>query len=369
MENIIINIDSKFRDKRLYPNAGKFTYFPSEKVKNVKYIRVSSIEFPNMYFTFTALKKNTSFKITRGTNIFNLLVEDGMYSSELLLQAIQDQLDAFNTTITGGFAIQLNMITGYITIQNNASFTIDFSNSNSRYESLGFQLGFRKNVYTSQTKVVDGQTVHYITSESQLDVVGDHYLFLKINDYGVIHHDFEDIEIKDQSGNVIERRKNQGDKNILAKIIVYNNKTEHLYDNASNFLTKAYTFRQPLDLTKFNIELIDPKGNTLDMVYMNFSITLEVGVIYDSSLKYELEDNMKNHMQISNLPLGNQITNLNKKQINYNTTSEMYLENQNSVYDIFEATNLVPKEENIKIKSQKNNDEKKKRKKKFVFDY
>jgi hypothetical protein len=367
MENIIINIDSKFRDKKLYPSASKFTYYPSEKIKNVKYIRVSSIEFPNLYFSFTSAKVNTSFRITCASNNFDLLVEDGMYSSELLLQAVQDELAKFNLIINGQFEIKFNIINGFVTFQNNSAFTIDFSNGTSRYESLGFQLGFRKNIYVSKTKVVNGQTVHYITSESQLDVVGEHYLFLKINDYGVIHHDFEDIIKYDNSGNMIEKRKYQGDKNILAKMVIYNNKTEHLFENGSNFLTKSYIFRQPQDLTKFNIELIDPKGNTVDMVYMNFSITLEVGVIYDSSLKYELEDNMKNNMQISNLPLGNQITNINKKQINYNTTSEMYLENQNSVYDIFEATNLVPKEETVKIEEKKN--EKKKRKKRFVFDY
>jgi len=58
MDNIIINIDSRFRNKQIYSNAGKFTYHLGDKIKNCKYIRLSSFEFPNLYFTFTEKKNN-----------------------------------------------------------------------------------------------------------------------------------------------------------------------------------------------------------------------------------------------------------------------------------------------------------------------
>ena len=63
MDNIILNVDSRFRDKKKYPNSAKFTYRMSETIKNCKYIRMSSIEFPNLYYNFTLKKGNTSFKI------------------------------------------------------------------------------------------------------------------------------------------------------------------------------------------------------------------------------------------------------------------------------------------------------------------
>ena len=64
MENVLVNIDSRFRDRLKYPNAAKFTYRMSEKIKNCKYIRMSSIEFPNLYHTFSSKKLNTYFYIT-----------------------------------------------------------------------------------------------------------------------------------------------------------------------------------------------------------------------------------------------------------------------------------------------------------------
>ena len=43
MENILINIDSRYRDKQKYLNSGFFIYEHDEPLKNIKYIRLSSI--------------------------------------------------------------------------------------------------------------------------------------------------------------------------------------------------------------------------------------------------------------------------------------------------------------------------------------
>ncbi len=57
-----------------------------------------------------------------------------------------------------------------------------------------------------------------------------------------------------------------------------------VFDNGSNYLTKNYIFKQPVDLYKFEIELIDPRGYTIDMLYSDFSMTLEVGQVLNSDL-------------------------------------------------------------------------------------
>ena len=56
MENALINIDSKYRNKIIYPNAGKFSIKLGDKLKNVEYIKITSIEFPNFYYTFEQKK-------------------------------------------------------------------------------------------------------------------------------------------------------------------------------------------------------------------------------------------------------------------------------------------------------------------------
>jgi hypothetical protein len=89
MDNILINIDSRFRNKQVYTNSGKFIYNLSENIKNCKYIRLSSFEFPNLYFSFTQNKLNTSFKIIKDYVTYDILIEDGFYASDTLLKEIQ----------------------------------------------------------------------------------------------------------------------------------------------------------------------------------------------------------------------------------------------------------------------------------------
>jgi hypothetical protein len=382
MDNIIINIDSRFRNKQSYFNAGKFTYHLSEKIKNCKYIRLSSIEFPNLYFTFTAKKENTTFKLKSNGKEYTLTIEDGFYASDTILAEIQEQLDKANTYMGTDFKISFNYNNGFVTIENDRLFEIDFTNYPSRYPSLGYQLGFREDKYLSSATVVSGIASFSVTTESQLDTIGDSYLFLKINDYGVIYHDFEDIITKDSSGHIINREKYVGDKNVFAKIVLNTNKAEQVFDNGSNFLTKSYIFRQPIDLDRFNIHLTDPRGNTVEMVHMDFSFTLEVGVIYDSSLSYEITDSVNNKFMLSGLPnlpildnvsKNNRTINIVNDKANQGINLKDYKINLNEkefqdLYNIFENGDniILPNDEsdnNQKIKY------KKKEKKKFNFSY
>lgn len=75
------------------------------------------------------------------------------------------------------FRIIFNYNNGFCIIENDKNFRVEFSNYPSRYPSLGYQLGFRKDEYTSSSIVNAGSAVFSITTESQLDTIGDQYLF------------------------------------------------------------------------------------------------------------------------------------------------------------------------------------------------
>lgn len=296
MENIIINIDSRFRNTSVYPNSAFFVYKLNDVLKNCKYIRVSSFEIPNLYFTFSERKKNLSFTVTIGSNTRTISIDPGMYNYEQILTAIQDKINIINTELSVDITTVFTSINGFVKFEGNTVFSMNFDNNDPYLHSLGYYLGFRKPSYTSQTKVVSGVTTYYIVSESQLDTTGDHYLFLRINDYGVIHHDFDSITNNYEVTNVM---KTPGRKNLLAKIIVQAQKTEHVFDNGSNLLTKTYIFKQPVDISKLEIELIEPSGFTIDLLYMDFSFTLEVGVITNSHLKEEFTNDLFNTHSIT----------------------------------------------------------------------
>ena len=158
---------------------------------------------------------------------------------------------------------------------NNVPFSLEFSNGSNILHSLGYYLGFRYTddnyLYENQETIyLDGLLLYYWKSNTFLDVTKDEYLFLRINDYGIIYNDFRD-------------------KRLLAKIIMFD--AQYIVDNGSNFLTKMYKFKQPVNISKLEIELISPLGYTIDMNDIDFSFTLELGQIYDSNLLESINDN------------------------------------------------------------------------------
>ena len=276
MENILINIDSRFRNKNIFPNPGNYTYSFNEPLKNITYIRLSSIELPNMYYSFNKQYLNTFFKILIDDNIFDIIIPDGNYSSDVMINKLQSLFNTINSINDTNFSISWDNINYKITIYNSNPFSLQFNNNNKLLHNLGYYLGFR---YTDDNYLAENQStiynngllLYYWTSNTFLDVTKDEYLFLRINDYGIIYNDFRD-------------------KRLFAKIIMFD--AQYIVDNGSNFLTKMYKFKQPINISKLDIELISPLGYTIDMNDIDFSFTLEIGQIYDSNLLESFNDNL-----------------------------------------------------------------------------
>jgi hypothetical protein len=271
MENCLINIDSRFRNIQKYPDAGKFTITLPEPLKNITFIRLASIELPTTFYTFLASYNNISFTIILNNDQeISITIKEGCYTSTLMINYIQSLLNVINSTYNTNFSISWDEISYKVTITNNISFSLIFDND-SIHRSLGFRLGFRGNnntyLYTNQLPVYNeatNTTIYTWTGESFLDVTKDEYLFLRINDYGILYN---------QNTNM--------PNTILAKIILYDQ--QFVIDNGANLLTKTYKFRQPINLSKLDIELVNMLGFTIDMNLIDFSFTLECGQIYDNN--------------------------------------------------------------------------------------
>ena len=290
MENILVNVDSRFRNRSMYPLSSSFTLVQDDKIKNVKYIRVSSVEMPNTYYYFTEVRRNTKFKITMiegnpGEEI-EVVLRDGNYTSDLFLNYIQSEyLDDINAATESlptqiqryNLQITFDEINSRILISNytgsriiggvpvsvgGAKFTLDFTRDyETPYETLGQCMGYINETYT-------GENFYY--GENILNVGIDTYCFLRINDYGIMYN-------------------NVRDKRILAKIIIDNYKNYVVYDNR-NFLSKEYIFVQPINIDKFEVELFDMFGNVIDLRGQELSITLEMGVIENTDLYEEMRN-------------------------------------------------------------------------------
>lgn len=268
MENALINIDSKFRDVAKYPNPGSYTYILNEPLKNISFIRLASIELPTAFYTFLGMYNNISFTLTTPEGVYILIsIQEGNYDSTSMISSIQALLNVRNRENDTQFMISWDSINFKVTISNNTAFNLILGND-SKHRSLGYRLGY---IYDDTNYLASNQSESYDditglssykwTGDTFLNITKDEYLFVRINDYGVIYN-------------------SQRDKNLLAKIILYDQ--QFIVDNGANFLTKTYKFKQPVNLSKFDIELVNQYGKTVDMNYIDFSMTLEVGQIYDS---------------------------------------------------------------------------------------
>lgn len=259
MDNIIINVNSKFVDKDKYTSSD-FVYHLNQELKNIAYIKLGSIEFPSTNYNFLNKKGNTSFTIGDGTFEETITLQDGNYTSDTIISTIQEFLDTINVTRTKNYEIDININTGKIIFTSDDTVNINFNSKDTGYGSLGEHLGFSENTYTNTT----------ITAENVINLNTPLYNFLKIND----------IE------NIIDNKVS----NAFAKIILTSGKYDFTIEGKDDYVSKQKVFRSPINLNKLKIQIVDHMDNIIDLNGYDLTLTLEVGYIYDKKL-YESINN------------------------------------------------------------------------------
>lgn len=272
----VLNVDSRFRSYTMststnqYPESksSHFLFRPSRAYKNIVSVRLSSLEFPNVMYTFNAFRENITIgiKISPATTYTNVTITSGNYSSaSALASEVQTKLQAAFPSET--FSVSYVAITNKITISNGNPFDMDFTPSTVTTpfdNGLGHYLGYRDLTYTGGSSY---------TAESFPDIYGDTYVYIAINDYNVIEHqDF-----------------NHTSFGAFAKIQLNVPKNSMIFDQL-NTTTKEYFFQQPSNISLLNIRLIDAYGRELDLVGMNFSVTIELKEALNLSLYEKMRE-------------------------------------------------------------------------------
>jgi hypothetical protein len=307
----ILNIDSRFRTSCTDP-ATNFQYKLEHPYKNIIRLRVASVEIPNMFYTFSKAKKNVTF-IIKAFDITGIVRQatieliDGNYNSVELINEIQLQLDVKMRNQYGIFlSVALNAINAKVTFINNGTtnipltptsvptqsakpFVLDFISSlcfKNRLHNfgLGYNLGFRQKAYKSTNTIATSVLAYTIEAEACLDVVGDTYIFLAMND---LH--------------TVEQKTNDNYLQVLAKIIVREDKYAVIYDDGGTLLANEIIFPSPVNLSLLNIQLLDAFGEVIDLCGMNFSFSLEITEV----LNTRLYDFYRNYIWSGTIPTVN----------------------------------------------------------------
>lgn len=302
----VISIDSRFRSDQ-GDNPSNFLFKLLTPIKNVISVRLSSLEIPNTWYTFSEVRGNTSLivNVQNAPNSNSLVqsarvvISEGNYTLNTLqtndfLFEIFNQLNAAFSNVS--FSVYFNPISGKITL---SCFTkvnppaggytyfnqprrlllgappttgfetpllVSFNFADSVYSTrdnnwgLGFNLGY-------QIKETKYATSH--AADSIPDVNDTNYVFLSLNpDWRVVEH-------------------NQPDSTqtaAFAKVIVNVPKNDIVYDNGGNTITKQYYLRQPTNISVFNVSILDEYENYIQLEGGHISLTLEVTEVLHASL-------------------------------------------------------------------------------------
>ena len=271
----VINVDSRFRSyvsstpTNVYEESksSNFVFRPARAYKNIVSVKVSSIEFPNVMYTFSASRENITIGISQppGNPYVNFTISPGNYASAAdLATAVEDAIQVTYPT----FSITYNAVTNKITISDANPFDMDFTPSTLTLpfdNGLGHYLGFRNLTYTTG--------LSSYTGEASPDIYGDTYVYLVVNDYSVIEHqDF-----------------NHTSFSALAKIQLNVPKNTMIFDQL-NTTTKEYFFQQPTNVSQLRVRLLDAYGRELDLLGMNFSVTIELKEVVNHALYEKMRE-------------------------------------------------------------------------------
>ena len=286
--NHIFNISSKFRSDNTQP-VTNFTYKFLKPLKNIISIRISSLEIPNSWYTFSqTLYNNTSFSILCPAlpapyRAFTL--PDGNYPDAVsFLNGLRNLINS--APWTGLFELFFSETTGKLTVVNLAGnpFTLNFSpvvltsgltrtaalNATTRivrpYQNgIGYNMGFKNMSYTGLSTY---------TGEMVINTMENNYIFLSLGvDYPVIIH-----------------KSFVSQKTSFAKVLVNVPKNKIIFDDGSNTVTKEHYFRQPTNITTFQVMLFDEYEQFLDLNGLDFSFTVELVEVINQSLLNEIQE-------------------------------------------------------------------------------
>lgn len=284
----LININSRFRNNYTTTPASNYGFNLSTPVKKVVSMKVADIVLPKIIYTVSSKLGSNNFKISYvATDISNIIIiPNGSYSAV-------DMVTQMNVTLSqAGFSnitLSYNRISGIMSFDasNSQVFALDFTYNNrsntcspfsqigtNLYKdqlTLGWLLGFRKN-YKFNTPLTTYDIISYVytnaysyIAESLYDSHGSRYFLLSVNDYNNNHN----ISLVSPL-----QYETLGDGNIIAKI-----SSECCNCCTTEPVERIYF--GPTDISKLHIILYDEFGRIVDFNNGDYSLTLELEILYD----------------------------------------------------------------------------------------
>lgn len=352
MENHLIPVDSIFRNYNEFEKSNPFIYYLTNILKNIGYIRLSSIELPKIIPQFSESLGNNSFEVARDLPIDSLInifvsekikLTEGFYEKNNLLNNTDLSNNLSSPTILTNFTVELVTTNGFpqIKISADENFSLNFGNVNHSY-SFNTKEVVASNVsvieaknynsnnlyYDSETKeiyrykIVSIETLNnleesFVSDKLNIPILTDtntnfngnkknfnikipplgYYFGFRKKFYSGTNVYYSEAEpnlyimkyLLIKVNDYGKTPTNHGDDEYLAKVIIPNQEN-NTFDNESNLISKRYIFESPENIKQLKISLHDAYGNIINLNNQDFSLTVELGVIRNSDLRNQFRN-------------------------------------------------------------------------------
>lgn len=291
-----INIDSRFRPNYYASSSTDMQLTLPTRLEKVISMRLGALELPNTFYAISEELGNNCFQVeTNGSpqSPFLVVIPDGNYTSspvDTQYPSIASAITKAMENVPGGLSDFLvytvdpasgrSVFSRNNEVTNSVPFTITFGvtrNSATQGEIsstqlpyfLGWQLGYRTNVYTSGGPSTGGSNTNNssIVSEGQCQISGPRYLYLAIDDY---NNNVNNYFVSAFSDSINSR-------NILSRIDLPNIKNE---DGVGSQINRTRNYFGPVNIEKMQIRLMDEYGRIVNLNNMDWSFTLMFECMY-----------------------------------------------------------------------------------------
>ena len=282
-----LNIDTRFRDNYFNSQPSNFQVDLPLKFNNVVSMQLTAMELPTSFYNIDKSFGNNFFALVNTDEDITqiITIPDGNYTYADLINEINIILYNLKNTFFSNivFTLDINresgsgrVIVGLAACEINPglppentfilNFQTDEFGNQDRSTPLplkfGWMLGFRNGMYVNN--------ITYI-SEGLIDLSAPRYVFLVIDDF---HNSANDGFYSVFSSSILN-------KNILARISVRGNVFNYMAQNNLGLTTYPREYFGPINLQKFNVQLLDEYGRVLNLHNMDYSFCLTFDVLYD----------------------------------------------------------------------------------------
>jgi hypothetical protein len=280
-----MSLDSRFADTYYGPNGrcvegscatgtpngtADFLIRLPSTLKNIMRVSLASVELPEVEYLFSCKNGNLNLTLTVGVSTVALTITPGNYRQNDMAAELAAVLTGAGL---GAFSVAVDTVTGLLSIQGPAPFTIAWQSDVQRIAErrtdwgLGYYLGFRsRTVSSSAAGLMRGVAIVRLQP-------APYYLL--------------QLMIPDQVEAITHRLEGGASIPAFGKLILRDDWYHLQFDDNSNLLRKEYTFLTPINVASVRARLLDAYGDVVDLADLNWSLTLEF---------YEVANSRANHV-------------------------------------------------------------------------